>query len=97
MAASDLAHPRQFVQRLASGLQVKVVFGTPSYPPPRAVLPNPSFEARPNGKPPGPGRWYGYIFTGPGLASCHWSRLNSNVRHQKNGRVLLQQDVRLLA
>src|SRR5688572_10948798 len=46
------------------------------------VRPNPSFEARPNGKPPGPGRWYAYIFTGPGLASCRWSRLNSNVRLQ---------------
>jgi hypothetical protein len=48
--------------------------------------PNPSFEARPNGKPPGPSRRYGYIFTGPGLASCRWSRLNSNVRLHKNGR-----------
>jgi hypothetical protein len=27
---------------------------------------NPSFEARPNDKPPGLGQWYGYIFTGPG-------------------------------
>jgi len=46
----------------------------------RTATPNPSFEARSNGKPPGPGRWYAYIFTGPGLASCRWSRLNSNVR-----------------
>ena len=51
------------------------------------VTPNPSFEARPNGKPPGPGRWYAYIFTGPGLASCRRSRLNSNVRpHMKTQR-----------
>jgi len=49
----------------------------------RKARPNPSFEARPNGKPPGPGRWYAYIFTGPGLASCRWSRLNSNVRPRK--------------
>ena len=32
----------------------------------RAVLPNPSFEARPNGKPPGPGRWYAVHFHRPG-------------------------------
>ena len=31
-----------------------------------AVLPNPSFEARPNGKPPGPGRWYAVHFHRPG-------------------------------
>jgi len=42
--------------------------------------PNPSVEARPNGKPPGPGRWHVYIFTGPGLASCRRPRLTSNVR-----------------
>ncbi len=47
------------------------------------VRPNPSFEARPNGRPPGPGRWHAYIFTGPCLASCRWPRLNSNVRHHK--------------
>jgi hypothetical protein len=28
--------------------------------------PNPSFEARPNGKPPGPGRWYAVHFHRPG-------------------------------
>ena len=49
----------------------------------REVTPNPSFEARPNGRPPGPGRRYAYIFTGPRLASCRWSRLNSNVRRHK--------------
>jgi hypothetical protein len=27
---------------------------------------NPSFEARPNGKPPGPGRWYAVHFHRPG-------------------------------
>ena len=32
----------------------------------RARTPNPSFEARPNGKPPGPGRWYGVHFHRPG-------------------------------
>ena len=32
----------------------------------RARTPNPSFEARPNGKPPGPGRWYGVHFHQPG-------------------------------
>ena len=48
------------------------------------MTPNPSFEARPNGKPPGPGRWYAYIFTGPGLASCRRSRLNSNVRRHRS-------------
>ena len=31
-----------------------------------ATTPNPSFEARPNGKPPGPGRWYGVHFHQPG-------------------------------
>ena len=30
------------------------------------VMPNPSFEARPNGKPPGPGWWYGVHFHQPG-------------------------------
>ena len=54
----------------------------------REVTPNPSFEARPNGRPPGPGRRYAYIFTGPRLASCRWSRLNSNVRPQKETYVL---------
>ena len=48
------------------------------------MTPNPSVEARPNGRPPGPGWWYAYIFTSPGLASCRRSRLTSNVRrHQK--------------
>ena len=46
-----------------------------------AVRPNPSVEARPNGRPPGPGWWYAYIFTSPGLASFRWPRLTSNVRH----------------
>ena len=41
---------------------------------------NPSVEARPNGRPPGPVWWYAYIFTSPGLASCRRSRLTSNVR-----------------
>jgi len=31
-----------------------------------ALGPNPSFEARPNGKPPGPGRWYAVHFHRPG-------------------------------
>ncbi len=61
------------------------------------ATPNPSFEARPNGKPPGPGRWHGYIITGPGLASYRWSRLNSNVRHQKSHRLVCPQEVRLSA
>ena len=30
------------------------------------MMPNPSFEARPNGKPPDPGRWYGVHFHRPG-------------------------------
>ena len=30
------------------------------------VLPNPSLEARPNGRPPGPGRWYAVHFHRPG-------------------------------
>ena len=34
--------------------------------PPAALMPNPSFEARANGKPPGPGRWYGVHFHRPG-------------------------------
>ena len=33
---------------------------------PRTLTPNPSFKARPNGKPPGPGRWYGVHFHRPG-------------------------------
>ena len=37
-----------------------------AYPPHVALRPNPSFEARPNGKPPGPGRWYGVHFHRPG-------------------------------
>ena len=32
----------------------------------RAVLPNPSLEARPNGRPPGPGRRYAVHFRQPG-------------------------------
>ena len=32
----------------------------------RAVLPNPSLEARPNGGPPGPGRRYAVHFRQPG-------------------------------
>jgi len=37
------------------------------HPPP--VTPNPSFEARPNGKPPGPGHRYAvhYLWPGPGV------------------------------
>ena len=35
-------------------------------PPPR---PNPSFEARPNGKPPAPGRWYAVHFHRPGAGA----------------------------
>ena len=31
-----------------------------------ASTPNPSFEVRPNGKPPGPGRWYAVHFHRPG-------------------------------
>ena len=54
------------------------------------VRPNPSFEARPNGRPPGPGRWYAYIVTGPGLASCRWSHLNSNVRPHPTLRLEVQ-------
>jgi len=61
------------------------------------VRPNPSFEARPNGKPPGPARWYAYIFTGPGLASCRRSRLNSNVRPRKTPRAVPQQNQPLSA
>ena len=61
------------------------------------ALPNPSVEARPNGRPPGPVWWYGYIFTSPGLASCRRSRLTSNVRHQTNSLLPLQQEVRLSA
>ena len=36
---------------------------------PRTAPPNPSFEARPNGKPPGPARWYAVHFhrAGPGV------------------------------
>ena len=49
----------------------------------RRAEPNPSLEARPNGRPPGPVWRYAYIFANPGLASCRWSRLSSNVRPQK--------------
>jgi len=36
---------------------------------PSIARPNPSFEARPNGKPPGPARWYAVHFhrAGPGV------------------------------
>jgi len=61
------------------------------------ATPNPSFEARPNGKPPGPGRWYAYIFTDPGLASCRRSRFNSNVRPRETCRAVLPQNQRLSA
>ena len=51
-------------------------------------MPNPSLEARPNGMPPGPVWRYAYIFASPGLASCRWSRLSSNVRpHKKHSRM----------
>ena len=33
---------------------------------PSAVRPNPSLEARPNGRPPGPGRRYAVHFRQPG-------------------------------
>ena len=52
------------------------------------MMPNPSLEARPNGRPPGRGRWYGYIFTGPGLASYRRARLSSNVSRQESSRPL---------
>ena len=49
------------------GSRVKVVFGTSKEGSPlRAVLPNPSLEARPNGRPPGPGRRYAVHFRQPG-------------------------------
>ena len=64
---------------------------------PCEVVPNPSLEARPNGRPPGPVWRYAYIFASPGLASCRWSRLSSNVRHQRNHRLVCQQEVRLSA
>ena len=51
-----------------------------------AVLPNPSFEARPNGRPPGPVWRYAYIFASPGLASRRRSHLSSNVRPQEPAR-----------
>ena len=54
------------------------------------VRPNPSVEARPNGRPPGPGWWYAYIFTRPGLASHRRSRLTSNVRPQQQPRRALE-------
>ena len=61
----------------------------------RRAEPNPSLEARPNGRPPGPVWRYAYIFASPGLASCRWSRLSSNVRHQNRVRAVLQQSQRL--
>jgi len=33
------------------------------------MRPNPSFESRPNGRPPGPGRWYAVHFHRPGLGA----------------------------
>ena len=48
------------------------------------ALPNPSVEARPNGRPPGPVWRYAYIFTSPGLASCRRRPLSSNVRLHKH-------------
>ena len=38
----------------------------PDFPFPHTVLPNPSLEARPNGRPPGPGRRYAVHFRQPG-------------------------------
>ena len=38
-----------------------------------------------------------YIFASPGLASCRRRPLSSNVRHQKNDRLVCQQEVRLSA
>ena len=38
-----------------------------------------------------------YIFAVRARASHRWCRLNSNVRHQKHGHALLQQEVRLSA
>jgi hypothetical protein len=46
-------------------------------------MPNPSFEARPNGKPPGPAPGKVY-HPSPGLALYRRSRLNSNVRQRKS-------------
>ena len=55
------------------------------------VRPNPSLEARPNGRPPGPGRRYAvHFFASPGLASCRRSRLSSNVRRRmKDNRIII--------
>ena len=52
------------------GSKVKVAFGTcKEGSSPRAVLPNPSLEARPNGRPPGPAWRYAVHFrqSGPGV------------------------------
>ena len=38
-----------------------------------------------------------YILTSPGLASCRWSRLTSNVRPRETHRAVLQQNQRLSA
>ena len=49
------------------GNRIKVAFGTRKEGSPQpAVLPNPSLEARPNGRPPGPGRRYAVHFRQPG-------------------------------
>ena len=52
------------------GSRVTVAFSTrKEVSPPRAVLPNPSLEARPNGRPPGPAWRYAVHFrqSGPGV------------------------------
>jgi len=50
---------------------------------PCTARPNTSFEARPNGKPQARATGTMYIFCNPGLASCRWPHLNSNVRRQQ--------------
>ena len=51
--------------RLGNGVEESVANPT-SVASSHAVMPNTSLEARPNGRPPGPGRWYGVHFHRPG-------------------------------
>ena len=83
-AVSDAERSRRFYEQALAPLGITLIIRPELLIRPRTARPNPSVEARPNGRPPGPGWWYAYIFTSPGLASCRRSRLTSNVRRHRN-------------
>jgi hypothetical protein len=63
----SLQQSAQSVQHLGAATELSSRGGTLRfYLAPRAVKPNPSLKRSANGRPPGPGRWYGVHFHQPG-------------------------------